>query len=575
MPHQAPLQPGDPRRVGRYRLAGRITGIPAEGPMYLGIGPDGAEVTLSVLHSEWTRDGAARDRFAAEAAVAKRVPPFCAARILDAGIDGDDAFLISEYVPGSSLLEVISTDGVLSGPDLDAAAIGMATGLASVHLAGLVHGNFGPEYVIMTPAGPRVVEFGITPPYGAATPAADMEAWAQTVVFAAAGKPATTIADLDVLPEYLRRVVAECLAADRSERPTARAAVVALIGDQDMPAGVLAEGSRRAVPGGGPRTAPASESMSAGNPGQAPWAVAERPTGAVPADDRPSQPQPQPQPPARPGQARPSQAGDRSPGARPPGARLADTRSAGPSGTRSAGPSGAGSTGPRATRPVTGPAGGRPSADRGSGQRPTASRHGRPADEPPRPLGHPAGHPAGQPLDRHGAHQQPPSRGRRLGLIVAGAVVVCALLVFLVVQLVQGNGSTPPTAGGQNNLDPGSTQTTSPSPKPDPTPTVVTPSSFAGSWSGTVSQTGGSYTVTIGLATGSNAGTIRYSGTNLSCAGALSVSTKTTRELTLSLQVTRGPCAAGTVTLTKAGSGSVQFNFNGSGPQASGTLNRS
>src|SRR4029077_1401940 len=118
MPHQSPLQPGDPRRVGRYRLAGRITGIPAEGPIYLGVGPDGAEVTISVMHSEWTQDAAARDRFAGEAAVAKRVPPFCAARILDAGLDGNDAFLISEYVPGRSLLEVISTDGVLEDADL-------------------------------------------------------------------------------------------------------------------------------------------------------------------------------------------------------------------------------------------------------------------------------------------------------------------------------------------------------------------------------------------------------------------------------------------------------------------------
>jgi eukaryotic-like serine/threonine-protein kinase len=247
MPHQTPLQPGDPRRVGRYRLAGRVNGIPAEGPIYLGTGPDGSEVTISVLHSDWTRDGAARDRFAAEAAVAKRVPPFCAARVLDAGLDGGAAFLISEHVPGRSLLEAVSADGVLSVGELQAAAIGMATGLASVHLAGLVHGHFGPEYVIMTPAGPRVIEFSITPPYGAATPAADMVAWAQTVVFAAAGRPPATLADLDVLPRRLREVVADCLQAAPAERPTARSILVDLIGTANPPAGVLAEGAHRAA----------------------------------------------------------------------------------------------------------------------------------------------------------------------------------------------------------------------------------------------------------------------------------------------------------------------------------------
>src|SRR5580700_5936705 len=224
MPQQAPLLPGDPRRVGRYRLAARITGIPADGPVFLASGADGAEVTISVLRSDWAAGAAARDRFAAEAAVAKRVPPFCAARILDAGLDGGDAYLVSEYVPGRSLLEIISSDGVLDGAEVGAAAIGMATGLASIHHAGLVHGNFGPEYVIMTNAGPRVVEFGITPPYGMATPSADMLAWAQTVVFVATGRPPTTMADLAVLPHHLRDLVADCLGPDPSGRPAARAA---------------------------------------------------------------------------------------------------------------------------------------------------------------------------------------------------------------------------------------------------------------------------------------------------------------------------------------------------------------
>jgi eukaryotic-like serine/threonine-protein kinase len=249
MSHQAPLHPGDPRRVGRYRLAGRITGIPADGPIYLGTGPGGAEVMISMVPGDWARDSAARDRFAAEAAVARRVPPFCAARILDAGIDIDYAYLVSEYVPGESLLELVSASGVLPEGEVEAVAIGMATGLAAVHQAGLVHGRFGPEFVIMTDAGPRVVEFAITPPYGTATPSGDMVAWARTVVFAATGRPPATMADLDVLPYYVRDAVAACLNPDPSGRPTARAAVLELLGDHDPPAGVLAEGSRRAAPG--------------------------------------------------------------------------------------------------------------------------------------------------------------------------------------------------------------------------------------------------------------------------------------------------------------------------------------
>jgi hypothetical protein len=251
MPQQVPLRPGDPRRLGRYRLGGRIDGIPSDDLVFIGLSPDGREVAISLLRGDWAHDGAARDRFAAEAAVAKRVPPFCAARVLDAGLDGQDAYLVSEYVQGISLLELVAADGVRSGHDLDAVAIAMATGLASVHQAGLVHGNFGPEYVIMAPDGPpRVIEYGITPPYGAATPSADMLAWAQTVVFAAAGHPPARLDDLDVLPEHIRRPVEQCLDPEPAERPAARAVVLELLGDGELPGGLLAEAARRAARAG-------------------------------------------------------------------------------------------------------------------------------------------------------------------------------------------------------------------------------------------------------------------------------------------------------------------------------------
>jgi eukaryotic-like serine/threonine-protein kinase len=248
MPHPAPLRSGDPVRVGRYQLTGRLDGIPSDDPIFIGADPDGMQVAITMLSGDWALDAAARDRFTAEAAVAKRVPPFCAARVLDAGLDGSLAYLVGEYVQGQSLLELVSADGARRGQDLAAVAIGMATGLASVHQAGLVHGNFGPEFVIMAPSGPpRVVEFGITPPYGAATPAADMLAWAQTVVFAASGRPAASLDDLDVLPDHLRGPVERCLDPEPSDRPGARAVVQSLLGTDDLPAGVLAEGSRRAI----------------------------------------------------------------------------------------------------------------------------------------------------------------------------------------------------------------------------------------------------------------------------------------------------------------------------------------
>ncbi|HUZ23664.1 MAG TPA: hypothetical protein VMV07_07850 [Streptosporangiaceae bacterium] len=247
MPHVTPLRAEDPDRVGRHRLTGRISGMPGGGTFYLATAADGTEVALRLLHGRWTHDAAARDRFTAEAASATRVPPFCAARILDAGAEHGYAYLVSEYVAGKSLLEAVSDDGKFGGAQLEALAVGSATGLAAVHQTGLVHGNFGPEHVIMSAGGPRIIEFGVTPPYGPATPSADMLAWAQTMVFASMGRPPATLADLDVLPESLRRAVADCLVGDPALRPAAKSVVLGLLGDAEPAAGALAEGSRRAA----------------------------------------------------------------------------------------------------------------------------------------------------------------------------------------------------------------------------------------------------------------------------------------------------------------------------------------
>jgi hypothetical protein len=506
MPQQVPLRPGDPRRLGRYRLSGRIEGIPSDDPVFIGLGPDGREVAISLLRGDWAHDAAARDRFAAEAAVAKRVPPFCAARVLDAGLDDEDAYLVSEYVPGASLLEVVAADGVRDGDDLDAVAIAMATGLASVHQAGLVHGNFGPEYVVMAPdVPPRVIEYGITPPYGSATPSADMLAWARTVVFAAAGRPPSRIDDLDVLPEHIRRPVEQCLDPDPAERPAARAVVLELLGDADLPGGLLAEASRRAA----------------------------RAYGRASYDP------------------------DIYPGAAP-GTRQAPSRQQ-----------------PSRHHPVPGPE----DYHRGHGDRPpsrsardgAAARGGVPAEHAPG-----RARPAGPGRASHDGASR--GGGRRTVWLIAAAVVIAVVVAGVVVHL-----ATATPGQGAPKLSASTGQPTSKSRSPSPSASdsngPLTPTAFVGSWSGVVTQKLGSTTDTynahLTLTAGSSSGTVRYSGTGISCRGQLAVVNATTSALTLDQGITHGGCGNGTVTLTTAGTDALRFHFSGGGQVATGTLNRS
>src|SRR4051812_23279060 len=110
MPETAPLRAGDPEQLGSYRLTGRL-GEGGQGIVYLGENAEGEMVAVKLLHAQFSGDVKARARFAAELANAKRVAPFCTARILDADVEGDTPYLVSEFIEGPSLREVVDTQG--------------------------------------------------------------------------------------------------------------------------------------------------------------------------------------------------------------------------------------------------------------------------------------------------------------------------------------------------------------------------------------------------------------------------------------------------------------------------------
>jgi hypothetical protein len=564
MPHQTQLSADDPGRVGRYSVAGRIEGIPSDDPIYLGTAPDGTDVAISMLSGDWAHDAAARDRFAAEAAVARRVPPFCAARLLDSGVDGDLAYLVSEYIPGQSLLEVVSAEGVLSGPDLEAVAIGMATGLAAVHQAGLIHGHFGPEYVVLPPDGQlRVVEFAITPPYGTATPAADMYDWAQTVFYAATGSPPGELPVLSVLPEPIRTAVERSLHRDPVERPAARAVVLALLGDAIPAAGVLAEGSRRAVrrDSGRAGTRPAGPRGTASRPA----ATTRVPTAAGPA----------PRSGQRPADGQRHLAGRLTADRHTADRHLAGRRTA--DSQRTADP-----------RSHPSPAGtGSPAGPPGQRQRPTAGQRGGDGAPPvTRQL------PAVQPRDagrsrrtggkdarsgarppHSGSHLQHSSRARRAWLAVGAVFVVAVIGGAAVLHLAQDSGSAP----GSNSRHPRNTASTSPTTSTS-SPGVAAPAAFAGSWHGTLHQPpGDTYTATVVFTAGVATGSVSYSGSDFSCTGTLTVTSASSATLGMSQKVSK-PCGDSPVTVTlQSGGAALSFTIKGTSqqPSVTGTLHKS
>ncbi|MDF2711732.1 MAG: protein kinase [Nonomuraea muscovyensis] len=257
------------RIVGGYVLR-RVLGRGGMGVVHLASTPTGGLAAVKVIHPELARDPAFQRRFEREVTAARRVARFCTAPMLDAGVDGDTAYLVTEYVKGPDLAQAVREQGPLSGSNLDALAVGIATALSAIHSAGVIHRDLKPSNVLLSPLGPRVIDFGIaqlvdagpgsqvsqvilgTPAFMAPEqvrgeplgPAADVYAWGGVLAFAGTGRlpfgggaPAEVLyrivnegPSLDGLDENMRDLVERAMAKDPRLRPTAERLLAALVG---------------------------------------------------------------------------------------------------------------------------------------------------------------------------------------------------------------------------------------------------------------------------------------------------------------------------------------------------------
>ncbi|MEV0144215.1 MULTISPECIES: protein kinase [unclassified Nonomuraea] len=235
-------------RLGPYRLLRRL-GEGGMGVVHLAVDPQGRQVAVKVLRGEVAGDEVARRRLSREVETMRRVRSKYIAEVVDADVTGHRPYIVTRYVAGRSLDEIVKDDGPLDLPALVRVAHGVATALAAVHSVGVIHRDLKPGNVLILDGEPVLIDFGIaqavdatrltqtgmfigTPGYLApeiiegqeAGPEVDVHAWAGTLLYASTGRPPFGKGTLEMVFYNITAGKAEIGAAPAELQPLLKAA---------------------------------------------------------------------------------------------------------------------------------------------------------------------------------------------------------------------------------------------------------------------------------------------------------------------------------------------------------------
>ncbi len=122
----------------------------------------GHHVAIKVLRPEFSQDADYVSRFQREAEAASKMTHHNIVNLLDVGMDGENRYLVMEYVQGKTLKQVIHERGRILPQTAAQITIRILSALQHAHENGIIHRDVKPQNILVNADGHiKVADFGI------------------------------------------------------------------------------------------------------------------------------------------------------------------------------------------------------------------------------------------------------------------------------------------------------------------------------------------------------------------------------------------------------------------------------
>ncbi len=148
------------RQISHYRLLQRLGGG-AMGEVWLAEDTQlPRKVAVKLLPASLAADRAAVRRLLREAEATASIDHPAVATVYEAGETDGQPYLVMQRFEGETLEQRVERGSLPVGEALSL-AMTVADALAEVHALGIIHRDLKPSNVMLTPRGPKILDFGV------------------------------------------------------------------------------------------------------------------------------------------------------------------------------------------------------------------------------------------------------------------------------------------------------------------------------------------------------------------------------------------------------------------------------